>query len=726
MIQPTYNTVSGQGLLDSYKVHYSFDNYTQAAGSNFINSDAESFFSGKVHTLSTGPDTTDPFDYFTGSGQVTSQGVFSGGLNEFYSYITIEQSTGLNTGNENEFTFIIAAEATSTQDIGETYKGPVTNNNILFSNWSGADTNLYYGWQMGINGANRAYIETYDNLKPKTLTYANAKMPFSHNIWAFMHRGAELSVGLYDIKKESFIFTSSPIGSNSFYSGGMWNIGSGINYDGKTFTTQMPLNSGVFAGRMSDFIFFDNALSNEQASIVAKSLYSESYVKQAAVTETVISGFTGISSAQNNIEDEVGLFSTTSTQQENSNLNFSKKEPLTGNIESGDIHYQLIKTVAHEISGTEGIYKSVYHTGATITGVTGFTDVNYVSGISRSYELAADNSQLADVLTGLTYTNLTGSTYTATLSNVVSGISGYPTQLFRPNQLSFIDIQDEDSFFCEICRSDSFEIVNNGALNNAVNYQRSRQNDGRSIFLNHLTGTEDISLYVDGRGYEAGTLQSNENQARDVIVDDVNGQTYILTTSGLINIDVYDDESENFVNYYRNYNINSGDFVLSGLEVLDNHIWTGTRGTELNGIYDLYQPTGYLSGASRWVITGQQSFIDYPNSLFNSGDEGQFVFLNGQKLVSGIDYSNQFSDWSDYVSGESTGVLFLRPNISDFTLTGNSGNIDNQYYWPNSNLVYFNGIRQDYQRYFVENSHTKDLISGVKTVAKNTNTLYNN
>ena len=724
MIQPTHHIVSGQNLLDNYKIHYNFNNYSEVSGVDFINSDADSFFPGKVTAINQGLDSTDPFDYFTGNGLITGQGIFSGGLNEFYQYITIQEHTGLNTGADKDFTFIIGAEPTSRQDIGESQKGPVTNNNILFSNMSGSE-NLYYGWQIGINASNRGYIETYEDLKPKTLTYQDSKTPYGHNIWAFMHRGQELSVGIYDIAQEKFLFQSCPIKPISFSSGSFWNIGSGIKYESRTFTDQMPLNSGLFAGRMSDFIFFDVGLSNDQASLVAKSLYSELYNQKAAVTETVISGFTGFSTGFVAVELESSVYASLSTQQESSSFNFTKKEPLTGSINSGDIEYQLVKTINHDISGTEGIYKSVYHTGSSITGVTGFQNVSYSSGISRSYSVSSDNGQLGDILTGTSYTYLTGSEYLANISGAISGISGNAPELYRPNELSFVNADDDDQFFCEICRSDTFEIANRNSLNRDVEFKNASINDGRAIHLTDDTSADKLSLYVDGRSYELGVLQPNVNFQRDIITDPTTNQTYILTSTGIINIDRFDEDSEDYRTYYRKFNITGGDFALSGREVLEHHIWTGTRGINLNAIYDINQPTGSLSGDSRWIVTGTQSFIDYPNSIFNSGDEDKFVFLNGQKLVSGIDYSNQFSDWSDYVSGESTGVIFLKPNVSDYSLTGNSGNIQNQYYFPNANIVYFNGIRQNYNKYFIENSHTKDLISGVKTVAKNTTRLYN-
>lgn len=739
MSEYTHYIVSGEGLLDNYQIHYTFDDYTGISGSYFINNDAKSLYSGKVNAISTSSDSTDPFDYFTGNGQITGQGVFSGGLNEFYHSIDVQDISGLNTGNSNQFTFIIAAETTSLQDVGESDKGPVTNNNILFSNflidnYSG-DCNKYYGFEIGINSANRAYVETYNNLMPRVLTYSNEKMPYNHNIWAVIHRAGRLLVGLYDIKEESFVFDACAIDGDSFNSGSEWNIGSGVLHSDDKFTSQITYNSGLFAGKISDFVYFDDGISNAQAGKVAKSLYSDLYTEQAESSESVNTGvgFGILSTGSNDFEDEVSLSGDSSVLTVNSNFSYVKKEELTGTINSGELQYQLVATIPHEVSGTEGVYKAVYHTGSAITGITGFQDVTYVSGISRDYNETNETSSLGNLLTGISYTisSETGSSATFTLSDSISGLSGSAPELFRPNSLTytddnFIDSIGSGNIISEIYRADSFEIANKDSLNNTAGFGRSSLSDGRSVYLKNTTDQEELSLYI-GKGYELGDYVENEESRRVVVVDRESGIVEVITDCGVEVVDISEEESQEYIEYYRNYEIASGDFVLSGLEVIDNHVWIGDRGKNLNAIYDLNQPTGYISGDySRWVITGQQDFIDNPSSIFDSNDEQLFVFLNGQKLVSGVDYSGGFSTWAEHISGETTGVIFLRPNVSDSLITGSYPQITGQYFWPNGNLVFFNGVRQDYKKYFIEHSNTKDLISSGKFSAPQGSVLYNN
>ena len=177
MNQAVYDTISGANLLDSYKVHYYFDKYLSAgsahdpydpssppdpydpyasdATSYYIYNDADSQYSGEIVAYAGGSPSASALDIFTGD---LGTGTFSGGVNQFYDYVTIEKSEELLSG---DFTFIVSAETTSRQDLGENKKGPVSNNNILFSNLSGEGFS-YSGWQMGINAANRAYIEMHN------------------------------------------------------------------------------------------------------------------------------------------------------------------------------------------------------------------------------------------------------------------------------------------------------------------------------------------------------------------------------------------------------------------------------------------------------------------------------------------------------------------------------------------------------------------------------------
>ena len=131
MNQATYHTISGHGLLDNYKVHYYFDKYTGAGSNTHVYSDGDSQYSGKIFSYSGGAHSSAALDLFTGD---LGTGTFSGGINDVYDYIDINNHEDLFSG---AFTFLISAQATSLQDLGESQKGPVSNNNILFSNLTG-------------------------------------------------------------------------------------------------------------------------------------------------------------------------------------------------------------------------------------------------------------------------------------------------------------------------------------------------------------------------------------------------------------------------------------------------------------------------------------------------------------------------------------------------------------------------------------------------------------
>ena len=197
MNQAVYDTISGENLLDNYKVHYYFDKYTgdpdPYLGTNtaYIYSDAESQYSGKIFSYEEGAHSADALAHFTGD---LGTGTFSGGVNQFYDYVTIENSEDLFSG---DFTFLISTETTSRQDLGENKKGPVSNNNILFSNLSGEGFS-YSGLQIGINAANRAYVEMHNGFQGLILTYMGQQPPYPQNIWSFMSNSGSMKVGLYN------------------------------------------------------------------------------------------------------------------------------------------------------------------------------------------------------------------------------------------------------------------------------------------------------------------------------------------------------------------------------------------------------------------------------------------------------------------------------------------------------------------------------------------------
>ena len=714
MIQPMNHTVSGQNLLDSYQIHYNFESF--ASGEDLrehVVSDADSTYSGRILAeKGSVADPTASMDYFTGN---VGTGNFSGGLGEYYNHIQITNHSDLF---DEEFCFLIGAQTTSRRDIGEPEKGPVSNNNILFSNWSGSG-NCYNGWQMGINAANRAYIETYNNLQPTVVTYMGTT-PYTHNIWAFLYRAGELSVGRFDIKEEEFDFYSTSVDLENLQSGSFWNIGSGINFDPSVkFTDSMVLNSGLFAGKIDQFIYFNTGLSSNQANQVAKSIYGGHYLDSSATSENTLESFGGFTTSTSNQTGEIGVSGTNTPTSTTGSITFYENIPLSGSTSYGSIYYELLDTIPHEISGTQGIYRTLYNTGYPLTGVTGFTTVEHTSGLSSSANSFSSSVVTGYLFSGSGYSLVLDSAGSETLTNAISGVSGEAGVNLRPDALSYIS--EDPNFVVEKYNADGFEINNKWSLNNQASQGYATRQDGLGLYIDRSRGEDTIGLYLNGEGREHGQFVSNGSVTSEIIKFTTSGQTYVITCTGVFEINSSGVTDDEISTYFDQYSIESGDYFLSGREVVDSLQFAGYYEKPLVGIYDINLPE---TGRDRWVVPDVSYYSGVDSDVESNGN---MVFFNGQKLISGMnyEYTGKFSP-SGFITG-TTGVYFSFPEIpTSSSVTGSEASFYGDYFWPNSNIVFFNGLRQDVKSSYIEHSSTKDLISGRKTVANNLINIYNN
>jgi len=365
----TYHIISGENLLDNYKVHYHFDPVGMGT-EMYIPSSGDSLYSGRVINWNNGttpdPDADNLFKADLGTG------TFSGGASGFYNQVTIEHSNDLFSG---EFSFLIGAQTTSRQDVGigegsaaeASEKGPLTNSNILFSNMGGAGS-TYSGWQLGINAANRAYVECNHDFQPLITTYMGQQNPYPHNIWGLVYREGLLKLGLYDINTESFSFETVETNTANLQSTRPWIIGSGINYDpNAVFSPFVTANSGAFAGKMDNFVYFNTGLTDDLLGTVAQSLYSE----LAEITQPIYdTGDPGLLLGQltgSGISGEVGVETLCSvTGYLTANVGFTEKTQLTGMPNVGDTYYVEVASRHHSMAPLSGFvknYRALYYTG---------------------------------------------------------------------------------------------------------------------------------------------------------------------------------------------------------------------------------------------------------------------------------------------------------------------------------------------------------------------------
>jgi hypothetical protein len=159
----------------------------------------------------------------------------------------------------------------------------------------------------------------------------------------------------------------------------------------------------------------------------------------------------------------------------------------------------------------------------------------------------------------------------------------------------------------------------------------------------------------------------------------INGQT-LLETIPVISVVAQQEIIEN-----------SGNFFLSGgvLRETTGHLQLSLTNKNLK--YDT-NTSGfkwfYKSSIHADLITG---FSGIAGNL-----SGQSVYLNGAKLYSGINYVENSNGNFSYIDGDTsiTGVLFTKPSIKHFYLTG-SYDVVNIRFNEGCNIGYLNGVKLD-------------------------------
>jgi hypothetical protein len=870
MNQATYDTISGYNLIDNYKVHYYFDKYTGGASNAHVYSDGDSQYSGKILAYDTMGNHALALDLFTGN---LGTGTFSGGVNEFYDHVTIANSSDLFSG---EFTFLISAQTTSRQDLGESQKGPVSNNNILFSNLKSGQIisvdeigetctgERYSGWQIGINASNRVYLESYNNYDPLITTYMGEQPPYSQNIWGLVYNGGNLKVGLYDISTEVFSFNSHTIDVENLDTRSPWEIGSGINFDPDTkFSPLITLNSGLFAGGVNNFLYFNIGMEDAVINTVAKSLYSDLYEKAGPTsylgTGMVLYTLTGL--------DISGLvasgFDCSVTGYETGYVQFDEIREITGTLTGAMTYYLFFSQREHAISGVVNTYRSLWATGDVAvdggvvppTGITGFLTVNHETGIETAISGCSGTGVSGLIFSSSGLSGGTISGVTGTLMNAVSGISGQPTQFSRPNALSYIGEPLGYDGVIEKYSVGGFGTIDVGELNNLANVGDATMKPGYGFYIKTSANPDSLSLYLNGVGREQGEMILRTTSTSETFVE--NGTTYARTACGTI-IELGEATAFEIEMFFNKYRLTSGSCFVSGIEIMEEltfpswgvdptyewledvvppEVWLQYLANiaerdkhragpnDLLYIYDTGLNTGTVRSRAEvtstldytdtiqhaqgtwspresgsyivingvalgegsptcWAAGGDititwpaaagipwmdpvaaeidsiedlgfgELFIEYkflidsvfptgvpphayditveldpPCSLLSSISGDQWVFFNGQKLISGINYIDHPTSGftpSGYITGIK-GTYFTFPPVEGTTQsTGDGLSFEGSYFFPNSSLIFINGVRQDLSTYYVEHSNTKDLISGKETLKTYGDLIYNN
>ena len=541
---------------------------------------------------------------------------------------------------------------------------------ILMSSATGTNFTNYSGFCVGINDANKFYFKYWNPVEgPFTFTYSQNLA--NKNLMILNRNGNVLTIGSFNnnsLQFENEVFNiknNAFTQSNNLFLGGMPN---NVNW-----ANNQTLN---FSGYIDKFFIFKDV----------PFIYSDKYVSGLIYLNTGSQGY-----IENNCYT-TGYFS-------------GFQFPITG------VSYQIIP---FNITGTGITGSQIISTGYSYSGVTGYQSIslgfyNYCSAQIEIFGQSPLSGLITNSYSGIQY--LTG--LIITTGYIQSGITGVTTGI----ENRYITGQ-----YCEqkfIPSGDQF-------FDQDLEYLKSLSFSEVSLLSEIKKDTDIIEIYRIP--YTASYLDCNNNL-------NYNNQDNSFFTNTFINDEVL--IPQNSLLY------------CNGQLLMDSGYTLQTIGydTFIKPILDCYI-TGKQLYVDELIVEKDSLFYDYlsngsitivglptgaspgdPIPISNSYNSNRLVFLNGVKLVRGVDYTsiNPANFNINIPSGNNvltvkfvqySNIGYLTGNNS--TLTGFSKNLN-----KNSSIVFYNGIKQQLNNNYVENSDF-DLLSGDYYENQNNFIIYNN
>jgi hypothetical protein len=541
-------------------------------------------------------------------------------------------------------------------------------NEILLSSVTGSSLNDYAGFHIGINDANKLYLKYWNNIEgPFTFTYEGILS--DKNVLIINRNSSFITLGHFNNNTFEFSSQTFEIYENNFINSSILYVGG--NPNSPSWDSNNPLN---FSGYMDRLYIFNNT-PYIYANTLVKGLFSEP------------TGFEG--------ELEEYCY-------------------LTGFLSGSGFSY----------SGNSGVLISKFESG--VVGITGYTQINSgyvytgITGYSKQYlgfyidncgnniDITTETPLSGEIsreilvtvpLTGLVYVtgfNEVGQT------GIVSGISNV-----------FVTGVVCDSYF-----NSTGEIL----YNNDYDYLLSLSYRQVSL-LSPVDSTDPnflnnniVEIYAEK--YKSETLEYNKNLDYDTLNEnhfyidrEFAPNEILMFGNGQALIDSGYELIPSGYEIIRNPKL---DYFITGVTVETNKFFV-----EIDFLfYD------YFSGRF-WALKNTGNIVNIPDNINNN----YWVFINGQKLISGINYEKNSNTL--ILTGvdelEENYIIFKEILDNYIYKSGLLGTFEIETGFNHEcSQVYYNGIKQKIYNNYIENSHY-DLISGIfKETSSLKDIIYNN
>lgn len=540
-------------------------------------------------------------------------------------------------------------------------------NEIFLSSAAGSTYASSSGVILGVNDANKLYLEYWNPINGKCSLNFDQNIA-SKNLVFFSKGFGEFQLGTFDPIESKLFFSSASVNPSTYSHSSDFILGSG-----KSSFWSAPSSFRSFSGFFDDFYCITGYQPNDYFIELFSGFYSIpksgdfSGVYQSCVDVSVLSGSgvilgTGITGYETRVTYTTGY------------------EP-TGCFYSG--YSYLIGT---GITGYEekymGTQKDACDQNIPIYVRAPLTGEIYGSG--SVYICAGTGEVVTPVYTNHPLTGLiTGEVFVPVISGLCSGVTGY-----------YPDYIETDSAFISSLGFDSIYSLQDCL---SINHSESYFYTGNPYYNLNLKTVYDSAI--------SGHLISSDHSGSRKNLFFNNGQ--LMLESG------WSSFVQGGVTGYG----------ITGNMFLDKNV------VRSNGFADgldsvIYDNSSSISGQFVYLTSEFSSSSNF-NSLFSVNYPDYSIFLNGVKLVSGIDYNNTnlvFNIPASSVVGKINNN-YISSNKKYISGSGNLLKLQNgQVFANNASQLYVNGLRQLVDYDYLELSKY-DLFSGCPVIPSSENQL---
>ena len=592
----------------------------------------------------------------------------SGNFNEGYVKVA-HADVNLNSGAQGSSTFLFSSKKSN------------PNAGVIFSNFgrTGNFTNYYTppsGWEIGFNQANKLYFRNYDRLQPTIFTLNS--IPTAENIYGVTLSDGDVGLWHYDAVESQFNIREFDVDGNFIRPSYDWYLGTG-EYQ--------------YEGYLDEFFYFSDEFGPAILAEISRSIFQTTSISPAisGSVSTLVTGYDSVPTGSTGVLYYTGVLSGI--------VPFSRSGEtptgtgIRGDTEIGDEYYQLAQSYTNFL-GNNYPYGLNLYDGFLATS-TGTRTIGITTGVSGFEETGFNEVYMSSGVTGITstgtgYSPLSGVRYYLATAEA-TGLVDQAIDKYLPDSVSYIGQRGSSWNTAGQGTGDFVEIISGlkPKINNLLASFGYNSTYGLNTYL--IESGSGAVLFLNGMEQFEGTPLVTQN-------------------------DMYEEI----------YNVKSGDFFQSGVAAFQNTFESSSPSFNTDEVlYDINQ----FGSKSQLHITGSGQYSNGPFDQISP--DGTQVFLNGQKIYSGIDYRSEgglFKPTGAIISQGITGIFTTAPSQEGADSVTGINRYDHNFvpsYKLDSLNFYINGVRQNPDQ-FIQHSRGVDLIkTGINIMERITTEVYN-